>query len=206
MSGTPNTYGTPRHGRVSSRSGVQSISPSQGGGPRGEQFPGHQPTPTVTYGRDDVPSDLQRWNGQSMIPFLRWGFTVRDERGNAHPNYSFDPDVNNAIRLSETIDDFDRDPRLVHELILRIANPDLGHPSMEWIRANRSLVEIFLYRHHKFHGGLVLPPMAPAVQVLRNYEVAVAQARQQGIVFEDDRYPRIAFPPWLVSYPAYECT
>jgi hypothetical protein len=77
----------------------------------------------------------------------------------------------------------------VHELILRIANPDLGHPSMDWIRANRSLVDILLYRHYQRHGGLILPPMDPALQAMQAHEEAVNAARAAGT-----ELPHITFP------------
>ncbi|KAH9862363.1 hypothetical protein J1614_011017 [Plenodomus biglobosus] len=38
--------------------------------------------------------------------------------------------------------------------------------------------------------------MASAVQVIRNYDAAVAHARSQGIFPEDPRHPRIIFPAW----------
>lgn len=37
-----------------------------------------------------------------MTPFLRWAFAV-EENGRIHPNHNFDPDMNNAIHISETI-------------------------------------------------------------------------------------------------------
>jgi hypothetical protein len=83
---------------------------------------------------------------------------------------------------------------MIHELILRVANPALGHPAMDWIRQNRSLVELLLYRHFQRHGGLVLPPVAAAVQVMRDHEAAVAAARQAGL--HPDNCPRIRFPVW----------
>ncbi|KAI8932565.1 hypothetical protein NX059_010741 [Plenodomus lindquistii] len=200
-----NHYNTPRHGRISSRSGIEAISPPQGRSASGPQFRGHRPVPTVSYGRDHVPTDLQNWHGQSHVPFLRWAYAVRNSRGDAHSNYNFDPDVNVAIRVSETIDAFDQEPRLVHELILSIANPELGHDSMAWIKENRPLVEMLLYRHHQHHGGLILPPMAPAVQVMREFEIAVTNARQRGMPYEHDDFPRIKFPSWNTAAPAFSC-
>ncbi|KAL1798408.1 hypothetical protein ACET3X_002445 [Alternaria dauci] len=100
--------------------------------------------------------------------------------------------MNNAIFLSETIDDSDRNPALVHELILRIANPELGHASMDWIRQNRSLVHILLYRHYQRYGGLMLPPTAPAIQAMRAHETAVNSARAAGATA--DQLPHIVFP------------
>ncbi|KAH9862364.1 hypothetical protein J1614_011018 [Plenodomus biglobosus] len=92
-------------------------------------------------------SNFQGWNGQYTVPSLHWGFTVHDERGNARPNCKYYDDLKNAIRFSETIDAFDRDLRLIHELVFRIPDPDLGHPSMNEIRDNHCLVKIFLYSH-----------------------------------------------------------
>ncbi|CAN9186219.1 unnamed protein product [Alternaria alternata] len=110
----------------------------------------------------------------------------------ARPNYNYDPDMNNAIFLSETIDDFDRNPALIHELVLRIANPELGHASMDWIRQNRSLVDILLYRHYQQYDGLMLPPTAPAIQAMRSHETAVNSARSAGAT--PDQLPHISFP------------
>lgn len=90
-------------------------------------------------------------------------------------------------------DAFDNDPRLINELILRIANPDLGHSSMDSIRQNRSLVEMLLYRHYQRHGGLVLPPLAPAVNAMRTHEDALVYARPNP---NNPNDPRITFPVW----------
>jgi len=73
---------------------------------------------------------------------------------------------------------------------------------MEWIRQNRSLVEILLYRHFQRHGGLVLPPLAPALEAMRQYEQAVQDARDEfarrnpGQDLHPDNYPRMVFPIW----------
>lgn len=82
----------------------------------------------------------------------------------------------------------------MQELILRISNRDLGHESMDRIRENRSLVQILLYRHYQRYGGLILPPMAPAVQAMRTHEDNVSAARSAGV--REDQLPRVAFPPW----------
>ena len=34
---------------------------------------------------------------------MRWAYAVTDARGAVRPNYNYDPDMNNAIYLSETI-------------------------------------------------------------------------------------------------------
>jgi hypothetical protein len=34
---------------------------------------------------------------------MRWAYMIRDAQGQARPNYNYDPDMNNAIYLSETI-------------------------------------------------------------------------------------------------------
>jgi hypothetical protein len=60
---------------------------------------------------------------------------------------------------------------------------------MDWIRANRSLVDILLYRHYQHHGGLILPPMDPALQAMRAHEEAVNAARATG-----SELPHITFP------------
>ncbi|KAI4646709.1 hypothetical protein J4E93_004932 [Alternaria ventricosa] len=109
-----------------------------------------------------------------------------------HPRSIISEKKNRTISNAGTADDFDRNPSLVHELVLRIANPDLGHPSMDWIRANRSLVDILLYRHYQRYGGLMLPPTAPALQVMQQHEAAIAAARAAGV--HPDNYPHIMFP------------
>ncbi|OWY58471.1 hypothetical protein AA0120_g11166 [Alternaria tenuissima] len=189
QSSSQNPYNTPRHGRIPSRTGIEPLSPPHVVQP---PLPGHRIPPTVHHLREDVPTPLQRWNGESVTPFMRWAYTVRDNSGQARPNYNYDPDMNNAIFLSETIDDFDRNPALIHELILRIANPELGHASMDWIRQNRSLVDILLYRHYQQYGGLMLPPTAPAIQAMRSHETAVNSARSAGAT--PDQLPHISFP------------
>jgi hypothetical protein len=89
------------HGRIPSLSGVQPISP------QGRSIaPGHRPIPTVAVAHNRQPTELQSWNGRSMTPFLRWAYAVRDDRGREHPNYNFNADVDNAIRVSETIVSF----------------------------------------------------------------------------------------------------
>lgn len=101
--GTPssgNPYNTPRHGRIPSRTGIESMSP-----PQAQQLsmPNHRAPPTVYHLREEEPTPLQRWNGASVNPFMRWAYTVLDSRGSTRPNYNYDPDMNNAIYLSETI-------------------------------------------------------------------------------------------------------
>ena len=78
------------------------------------------------------------------------------------------------------------------ELILRIANLDLGDSFMDWIRQKRLLVEMVLYRNYKRHIGLVLPPMAPTIDALQSHENATVVARHT--YGNPDSYPRIAFP------------
>ena len=57
----------------------------------------------VHHDEEEIPNALQRWNGESVNFFMRWAYTVRDGRGNAHPNYNYEPDMKNAAFLSETI-------------------------------------------------------------------------------------------------------
>lgn len=98
----------PHQGQNPSVSGFQFRITEQG---QDQSFPtipqspprGYEPTPTVNRGRDEPPTDLQRWSGEHLTPFLRWAFVVRDHNGNARANYNYDPDINNAINLSETI-------------------------------------------------------------------------------------------------------
>jgi hypothetical protein len=60
---------------------------------------------------------------------------------------------------------------------------------MDWIRANRSLVDILLYRHYQRHGGLILPPMDPALQAMRAHEEAVNAARAAGTALPHTTFP-----------------
>ena len=90
-------------------------------------------------------------------------------------------------------DAFDNDPRLIHELVLRIANQDLGHPAMEPIRQNRAMVEMLLYRHYQRHGGILLPPMRLANETLFAHEAAV---QASGLRPDHPECPRIQFPTW----------
>jgi hypothetical protein len=95
------TYSTPRHGRIPSRTGIEPLSPPS----QAQQLPSpnHRTPPTVHHLREEAPTPLQRWNGESVTPFMRWAYMVRDAQGQARPNYNYDPDMNNAIYLSETI-------------------------------------------------------------------------------------------------------
>ena len=63
---------------------------------------------------------------------------------------------------------------------------------MDWIRANRSLVDILLYRHYQRYGGLMLPPTAAALQTMHQHEAAIAAARAAGV--HPNEYPHINFP------------
>jgi hypothetical protein len=63
---------------------------------------------------------------------------------------------------------------------------------MDWIRANRSLVDILLYRHYQHYGGLMLPPTAPAIQAMRAHEADVAAASTAGR--SSSELPHIMFP------------
>jgi hypothetical protein len=103
--------------------------------------------------------------------------------------------------LTTLQDTFDNDPRLIHELILRIADHELGHEAFEDIRENRAMVEILIYRHYQRHGGLMLPPTAPGVQALQDHQRAVREAQEEclrrtGRPLHPDNYPRIRFPAW----------
>ncbi|KAH7066056.1 hypothetical protein BKA63DRAFT_584924 [Paraphoma chrysanthemicola] len=156
---------SPRHGRIRSRT-IESPGSPQGvqrAYPAGPTSPpqGYRPISTVIYDPNQPPNDLQRFIGLSMEPFLRWAFTIVDERGRVHPNHNYLPDIDNApltaTRASCT-NSFSAFP-----------NRDLGHPAMEHIRQNRSMVELLLYRHYQNHGGLVLPPTAPANEAMRRY-------------------------------------
>lgn len=104
----PGYHVSPRRGRINSRSGIQPFLQPQGQQQASAQAassssPIVPPTPTVQYDIRDPPTDLQRWNSNSLVPFLRWAYTVRDEHGNANPNYDYDWDTDAAIHLSETI-------------------------------------------------------------------------------------------------------
>jgi hypothetical protein len=102
-------HGGPRQGRIPSQSGMQSFPQRQGQQvqtlPQTPSSPpqGHRPIPTVNRDPNTPPTDLQRWVGEQLVPFLRWAYTVRDNQGRVRANYNYDPDVNNAIHLSETI-------------------------------------------------------------------------------------------------------
>lgn len=69
---------------------------------------------------------------------------------------------------------------------------------MNSIIENRALVQILLYRHYQRHGGLMLPPRAPALEVLGDYQREVDQARQLNPRLNptDLEYPHITFPSW----------
>ncbi|KAH7067196.1 hypothetical protein FB567DRAFT_574186 [Paraphoma chrysanthemicola] len=176
----PSDYNaSPRHGRIRSRTIDSPGSPqgAQRAYPAGPTSPpqAYRPIPTVMYGPNQRPNDLQRFVGQSMEPFLRWAFAIVDERGRVHPNHNYLPDIDNAVYWSETIDAFNRDPRLMHELILRISNRDLGHPVMESIRQNRSIR----------YGQTV-------------QQARAEYARRKGVELMPDRaeWPRLKFPSW----------
>jgi hypothetical protein len=62
-------------------------------------------------------------------------------------------------------------------------------------------------RHFQRHGGLVLPPTAPAVQAMQRYKQTVQLARadyahRNGVQLmpEDYKWPRLQFPIWYVSW------
>jgi hypothetical protein len=98
--GRGNRYDTPRHGRIPSPGGTQPLSSPQ---VQAHLVPGRRPSPVVHHDEEEVPNALQRWNGSSVNPFMRWAYAVRDARGNARPSYNYDPYMNNVIFLSETI-------------------------------------------------------------------------------------------------------
>ena len=106
-SNTPPTSEFNRHGRIRSNTTDPATLP-QGPlrpFPQGPTSPrqGHAPIPTVA-GRDprDPPTVVQTFAEGSVSPFLRWAFTVF-ENNRARPNFDFLPDVDIAIRVSETI-------------------------------------------------------------------------------------------------------
>jgi hypothetical protein len=106
-SSNPSNFNTPNHGRIRSRTiDTPTIPTSQlVRFPQGPTSPpqGHRAIPTATFGRDELPNDLQRFGGQSVIPFVRWAFLVFDGAGRERPNHNFLPEVDNAIFWSETI-------------------------------------------------------------------------------------------------------
>jgi hypothetical protein len=58
---------------------------------------------TVSYDEArELPNNLQQWTHEQLVVLLRWAFVVND-RGRTLPNYDYEPDVNIAIRVSETI-------------------------------------------------------------------------------------------------------
>lgn len=82
----------------------------------------------------------------------------------------------------------------MHELVLRVANADLSHPSYEWmtgIAENRSIVEVLAYRHFQLPGGLVLPPRDNALGAIMAHGEGLEAAYQ-----DLGSYPKIAFPNW----------
>ncbi|KAH7406609.1 hypothetical protein DE146DRAFT_743656 [Phaeosphaeria sp. MPI-PUGE-AT-0046c] len=196
-----NAPAEPKHGQIRSvsRTFDTNVTPSRRPYLQGPASPpqGHRPIPTVVRPADQSPTDLQRFSEFSITPFCRWAFVVDNGRGGVRANHNYDPDIDNAIWWSETIDAFDNDSRLIHELILRIADQDLGHPAMEPIRQNRAMVEMLLYRHYQRHGGVLLPPMGPANEAMLSHQRAVEQARAQygqRINSDHPEYPRIRFP------------
>lgn len=87
-----------------------------------------------------------------------------------------------------------------------LSNEKFAHPAMSNIARNLSMVELLLYRHGKNHGGVLLPPMAPANKVLQEYEVTVAQAREayaartgQILQRTSEQCPIITFSKWSVD-------
>jgi len=100
--------GNPR-GRSTSRSGFGFSMPNPGQGQGAPQVPQSPPQatawpqPTVSYDpRRERPNDLQQWTHEQLIVFLRWAYAIT-ENGQPRPNYNHEPDINNAINLSETI-------------------------------------------------------------------------------------------------------
>jgi hypothetical protein len=104
-SGPINLRNTPRHGRTSSRTVVQPVTPQRRPYPAGSTSPpqGHRPVPQLRRDRDQPPTDLQRFTGLSVEPFCRWAFMVVDGRGREQPNHNHENDVQAAIWVSETI-------------------------------------------------------------------------------------------------------
>jgi hypothetical protein len=121
--GRGNRYDTPRHGLIPSLGGTQPLSPPQ---VQAHLVPGRRPPPVVHHDEEEMLNALQRWNGSSVNSFMRWAYAVRDARGNARPSYNYDPDMNNAIFLSETIVSiFPVYLRLHHNTILSLTRTSL---------------------------------------------------------------------------------
>jgi hypothetical protein len=53
--------------------------------------------------RTTAPNELQHWAHHYLIVFLRWAYMMHAPNGEPRPNYNYEPDVNIAIRVSETI-------------------------------------------------------------------------------------------------------
>lgn len=68
------------------------------------EVPGNPARPTVSYNHMTTgPNELQDWVRHQTIPLLRWAFHIHNANGVPNPVYNHEHDINNAIRLSETI-------------------------------------------------------------------------------------------------------
>jgi hypothetical protein len=79
------------------------------------------------------------------------------------------------------------------QVIFGLAYPKLCHEGVKDIAEDREMVILLLIRHFKKHGGLVLPPMGPALSLQEKHVEVVRQDIAAG------RMPsRMYYPKWYV--------
>jgi hypothetical protein len=82
---------------------------------------------------------------------------------------------------------FDENYGLLDQVIFCIAHPKLPcHSHVKDIAENRELVVLLLVRHFRKHGGLILPPLAAAVELqeahVRIMEADIAAGRKPAMM------------------------
>jgi hypothetical protein len=92
----------------------------------------------------------------------------------------------------------DQNPGFMHQAIWGLTHPDDVHPGVADIVANSALLDLFLIRQFKAHGGIVLPPLQSAKALQDAHEIVAAQEIAQGKVWSAGPNGRsmVRYPNW----------
>ncbi|KAF2032768.1 hypothetical protein EK21DRAFT_59994, partial [Setomelanomma holmii] len=153
--------------------------------------------PELIYRANHVPqqspSCLEEYGEANILTYFRTHMPVINptDKDETLPNFDFGSIVEDATRLSKTIDMVDENKDFLAQIIYGVTNPSLAHPGVADLTSNREMAALLIIRHFKKYVGHVLPPLQPSRDLQANHEQVV-----QAEINAGRRPSLVSYPNW----------
>jgi len=93
----------------------------------------------------------------------------------------------------------DASPRALDLIIWRITHPNDIQPGVRRIVENPALVDLLLIRHYKAHGGIALPPLKAARDLVDAHEIDARQKAAADRTWAAKNRSIMNYPMWYAD-------